>query len=391
MLIASNALAVTDFGITIKSSGGDYTSISTAESVFDFDILNMVVASFDASSGTIPDNTACTTDSGATSGNCVHQSVGGQLLITGVSGGTFDDNDVVTDGTNTVTLSSGTDSAYIVMTVYIDLTSFTFDGGTYHSNDGSWHNVVTVRGDTTDWNGTPSGMIQITAGGVSTVNMRDRFISLQNFYITGSDDSTVALSFNATSSNLICDGCGFGAGYEISSNFAIRLVNSVSIDSPGFGFTNYPSSSVSVGQQYYNCVAINAGSYGFSKGDVGTVYAYNSASFGATSGDFASTVVGNYNACSDTSCNIFTNYVSGLTMANEITDGANGDVHLKSGSNLIDAGYDYSGATGVDYDIDNVTRSGTWDIGADEYVAAGVTDFYSGRGIGRGISRGVFR
>lgn len=47
------------------------------------------------------------------------------------------------------------------------------------------------------------------------------------------------------------------------------------------------------------------------------------------------------------------------------------DFHLISGSGLKDAGSDL----GVPYniDIDGTTRSGTWDIGADEYVAAGAT------------------
>lgn len=42
----------------------------------------------------------------------------------------------------------------------------------------------------------------------------------------------------------------------------------------------------------------------------------------------------------------------------------------RKGSKSFDAGYDYSGTTGIDYDIDLITRSGTWDIGADEYVSA---------------------
>lgn len=43
------------------------------------------------------------------------------------------------------------------------------------------------------------------------------------------------------------------------------------------------------------------------------------------------------------------------------------DFHLKSGADAIDAGTDLSGTFTTD--IDGVTRSGTWDIGADEYSA----------------------
>lgn len=51
-------------------------------------------------------------------------------------------------------------------------------------------------------------------------------------------------------------------------------------------------------------------------------------------------------------------------------DAANGDFHLAAGdTDAIDKGTSLSGTFTVD--IDGVTRSGTWDLGADEYVAAG--------------------
>lgn len=47
------------------------------------------------------------------------------------------------------------------------------------------------------------------------------------------------------------------------------------------------------------------------------------------------------------------------------------DYHLVTGSALIDVGTDLSGSFTTD--IDGATRSGTWDIGADEFVTAGGT------------------
>lgn len=50
------------------------------------------------------------------------------------------------------------------------------------------------------------------------------------------------------------------------------------------------------------------------------------------------------------------------------------DYHLVSGDTAaIDAGTDLSGS--FTDDIDGVTRSGTWDVGADEYVSAGINLF----------------
>jgi len=54
-------------------------------------------------------------------------------------------------------------------------------------------------------------------------------------------------------------------------------------------------------------------------------------------------------------------------------DYTNGDFHLKStDTDLKDAGTDLS-SEGFSDDIDGDTRSGTWDIGADEYVSGGYT------------------
>jgi hypothetical protein len=49
------------------------------------------------------------------------------------------------------------------------------------------------------------------------------------------------------------------------------------------------------------------------------------------------------------------------------------DIHLVTGSALIDAGTDLSGTFTID--INGATRSGTWDVGPDEFVAAGGAAF----------------
>ncbi len=53
--------------------------------------------------------------------------------------------------------------------------------------------------------------------------------------------------------------------------------------------------------------------------------------------------------------------------------GGSEDLSLPSGSALIDAGTDLSGDADYPFstDFEGVTRSGTWDIGPDEYVASG--------------------
>ena len=61
------------------------------------------------------------------------------------------------------------------------------------------------------------------------------------------------------------------------------------------------------------------------------------------------------------------------SLAVSFVNEGSGDFHLSSGDTAAkDAGADESGATnGMSDDIDGQTRSGTWDIGADEYQSAG--------------------
>ncbi len=375
---------MTTFDVEVRNSDGDYATFATVESALDVDCTDAVVASFDANSGTIADGAACSTDSGGTTGTCVHQSINGQILIIGAAGGTFDDNDVVTDGTNTVTLSTTADDAAIVVTFYDDFTDGTWSGGSYDSV-----NTLTLTGDTSGWDGKASGGVQVTSGGFCSFKIEDP-IFVENFVLQGdsSNDTTFCprTSSGIVAKNLIIVNGGVRGYQEVG----FLCINCVSINSPADGFSTYPTASGSL--SCYNCTCVGAADYCYQNGRANNYFAaYNSVGFGSTTGEFDTTDGyldnGDYLGCSDTSCEVATHYVSELTLANELVDGSNGDVHIKSGSNLIDAGNDYSGTTGINYDIDNVTRSGTWDIGADEYVAAS----YSGRGIGRGISRGVFR
>lgn len=65
---------------------------------------------FDANSGTLEDFSACTTDAGATTALCIHQDNDRGVVRAWVRTGAFNDNDVLTDGTSSVTLTGS--SAY---------------------------------------------------------------------------------------------------------------------------------------------------------------------------------------------------------------------------------------------------------------------------------------
>ncbi len=390
LILCTTCFANTDYNISVKNSGGDFTTLSAAEAVIDgisgvdwtASTGTTKVFSFDANSGTIPSNTSCSTDGGTTTGTCMFQT-SNQIVIYNISGGTFDDNDIVTDGTNTITLSDSGDLARPVITFYNDLTApTTFDGNTYDSASG-----LIVQGDTSGtlelaWDGTKNGGVKITSGGYGGCNRyQDAYITAR-YYVceNGASPSLAAIvSLNNQTpvylENIIVNNGGFLIGGGAPSHG----FNLVSINSPSHGFSRNSGSSwpSTVNGEYfltwYNCTAINAGDDGFSS-NCGTNQGwscYNCLSFGATNQDFDTTCFDNgSNAGSSdtTAANIDASTdVPNLTMSTEIVDGANGDVHLKSGSSLINAGVDKSSATGSSNDLDIVARTGTWDIGADEY------------------------
>ena len=89
--------------------------------------------------------------------------------------------------------------------------------------------------------------------------------------------------------------------------------------------------------------------------------------------DFQSDCNGDYNISSDSSAP-GTNSLTGQSATDLFTDPANGDFSLKSGSNAIDAGTDLSAEMDA-VDIAGTSRpqGSAWDIGAFEYVVAGLT------------------
>jgi len=127
--------------------------------------------------------------------------------------------------------------------------------------------------------------------------------------------------------------------------------------------------NVSATQYVYNCTFQNSykGIYVFG----GTTVAKNCLAQSCTDGYNGSFTSSTYNCSDITSDAPGTNPVTGSVT---FVDAANDDFHLASGDTVAkDAGTDLSADANLAFsiDIDGVTRTGSWDIGADEYVAAG--------------------
>ncbi len=127
---------------------------------------------------------------------------------------------------------------------------------------------------------------------------------------------------------------------------------------------------------FYNCTAYKCG-MGFVKGSTYSTTAINCLSINnavrAAYIDFSGTITQSYNISSDTTSDGTGSIDSqGLTDVDFVnTTAGSEDFHLQSTSTAIGVGTDNPGSGLYSDDIDGVARTSTWDIGADEYVAAG--------------------
>lgn len=117
--------------------------------------------------------------------------------------------------------------------------------------------------------------------------------------------------------------------------------------------------------------------------------------FGGSSGwqDILDAKAGSsHNITSDTSASgtgSLTNQVASDYFVNLLAGSV--DLHLISTAPAIDAGTTLAAPTGVDIDIDGEARTGTWDIGADEVVAASgsIANIFNSGILSSGIIRGL--
>lgn len=124
------------------------------------------------------------------------------------------------------------------------------------------------------------------------------------------------------------------------------------------------------GYLYASNVTAISSSYGIRMlgGTVTAKNCYASGATGAYDGTITKTTCASSDATGDAGLQNIAYSTANFT---NVTAGSE-DLHIVSGSALKDVGTDLSADTyPFSDDIDGTTRSGTWDIGADEYTAAG--------------------
>ena len=370
----------TEFINTLKTTGGDYSSLITWEADidgYDYTSATTKVFSHGGITGTVSAGATVTGQtSGATATVCA--AVTGTQRLLGSISGTFSSGEVVqVSAGNSVTISDVGDSAIVVLEGYTG--TFTglvvISGATTSST-----NKIIIRSASGHGHG---GQIDTGFKINSTTNQQTTFtvstsnVELRDFVIacevtsgnystalvittSGSSASNMIISAsqkgvvsNATLDNCLvyCNGLHSTPSYGIDTTDQ-RYANAVALNCTvsGFlvGYTNWYVPWTRSPQTLKNCVAYNNTS---SLNDA-TDGHVNSITNADDTGEVVSAGIGSISSVS----------------SSDFVDSANDDYHLDSGSSLIGAGTDLSGSFTTD--IDGDTRS-SWDIGFDEFVSAG--------------------
>jgi hypothetical protein len=178
-------------------------------------------------------------------------------------------------------------------------------------------------------------------------------------------------------SDCIVYDCGTnGSGFFLQTPSKVTLLNCVSMNNGGSGI-QVGSGGATVAYAY-NCTSVNNVKAGFTVAAFRTLHSKNCYAGGNTLDDFETPTDATHNKTTchseDATGNTTTAFStsSGAYFTN-VTAGSE-DVHIGASSALKDVGTDLSGDSqwvhpGGNVDIDGQARS-TWDIGADEYMAA---------------------
>ena len=393
LLWSSRSEAVFDFDVTFCASGCDYTTPALAEAALDdagsISDTTTKCGAWDAQSGTIADATAVTWDAGASSGTLHHMTDAGSSgeYMLEVAAGTLDDNDIVSDGTNTFTLSGEDDSCSVTIRCAENgtFTNISIDGFTTDIDNKVYLTVDSAYRH----NGTGSTGC-LLSGTTGTISLSDPYTSAHWFRVTCSQSNAANLqcvSFSNAFGNwgmyvdklIIYDGTNAGTGYMsgINLNHSANtgnptnyVTNTIVENCDGQGILlNTSASGIDV--EIYNSTFLNNDQYGIPAGGSGIQNIRNNIACGNAAGDYG----GTYDSFVDSgSCDTSGSEagLQSLSATTEFIDSVSDppNLHLKAGATSINSGTDYTTSpTGVNFDIDNYDRDAgavVWDIGADE-------------------------
>lgn len=387
LLLSTSSYAVYDMYIEIgNGTNRDYASGSIAEAALD-DVGALSSANCGAytngTGGDIPDLTTVTWNGGSDSGTLIHMTstVTQSYMIDNDATGAIEDGDTITDGSGSFDVSGNADSCNLVFRLYDDDAPYdgaNVDGWTF----GSYVNYLRVVSDETErasWGTAAQDRWPILTDTPWTNRENSMEFSYFRVYFNGTGNTLFGRFNDILVHNMVIGSDGNSncvvsrgaAGAGIYNNFLI-----------GCGNSNENGLTCDTGGG--DCIYLNNSCYNVDDCYVSSsnVIAYNNVCdpLGGGScflGDF---VEGGYNTSGDGTADDDADFIGNANTNHDFSDdwvdatAGQIDLHLQSGSDLIDDCYFNAIDGTVNIDIDDDTRDGsgdTTDCGADEVVAAG--------------------
>lgn len=202
----------------------------------------------------------------------------------------------------------------------------------------------------------------------SGLRITEAYSSLQDLCVIWAvDDASSCYGVYLNGGNNVAVGCmskvtntGVGVGLHTVTNGSSLVIVCLGFECKTDNFRINVA-----GTNVYNCTSDSAGQDGFDDVSAASTFK-NCLAWGSGSDDYET--IGTSVTCADE------DGTGDFTLSAEpFVDSANDDYHLDTGADGIDDGTDVSGDGFGDDDIDFETRSGSWDVGFDEYVAVGTT------------------
>lgn len=379
----------TEYKVTVKPTGGDYTSLEASVNANETNLTTSNVINGSLTRGAISGAIKQTTTNATAT---MISKTATQMLVGAITGAannsntwypTADGNDTTncwtpTTAGDSVQLSVEIDGTWSSAdTTAVTIHNYTTDATRYiniYTTSAARHNGIaqavsglsSYRHDATGYYGTAISILSqyIRLSGIEIFGIHSQYsLSYSGINITSTGDySTIShciVHDSETADNHVgISSSGSAPGCVIYNNivYSFRIGFSFGIQSTGVnrGF-NYNNTS------YGNVTGFNFGNTNILSNNIG----YNNTT------DFSGTAeaTSTNNLSKDTTAPPLNTYYVSKTLTFVGTGAGAENFHLVStDTDAIDKGADLSG-TFTD-DIDGVTRSGTWDIGADEYVAA---------------------
>ena len=387
--------AATEFITTIKQSGGNFSTLSSWESTLSTANLDLTLATTKVFShaGITGSISASSTVTGLTSGatgGAVY-TTNSQILIKNIIGTFQAGEQVRVDGSNYVTISDAGDSAIATAQIdgawtSADTTATTIDGWTTSAtnyikiyttasarHNGKWdtgkyrleitaatNSIIAIYEDYVRVEGLQLSANRSTSGYLIGLNFKNLGAGA-TFYVSNNIIRNIGVNNNYTNGDAIQLGWVTGSSpytayiwNNIFYSDTVDVWNGIRLDDSSWTAYLYNNTAYKL----YYCFRVASG----------VATAFNLLAQSCTDG-----FNGTFNSSSSNNASGISSDAPGSnpqTGSVSFVDSSNYDFHLSSGDTIaLNNGVSDPGAGLFSTDIDGETRSSSWDIGADEYVA----------------------